>query len=511
MNSIDLLPPPTGSEQAARPLLHRLPPLSLATVGVFLLALFVVAQAAHGFTDPDYWWHFKTGQYIVAHRTIPHVDVFSSTAAGRPWVTHEWLSEAIIYLLVRSGGYGLALAFCTLSSVLSILLLFRLLGKEGVAPLAGLPVAAISAVMIAIFGTVRPQILSWLCFSILIAALYAHRSGRVRRLWGIPLLFLLWANLHLSFLIGLAMLGVYVAALAADQRLNRRPLHVGHPLGVLTLSAAAACLNPNGPRLLLYPLVYLRLQNTANSVIDEWKSPDFHSSGFLPLLAALMVLLAVGLSPRRLDLWALGLGLLTVGLALQSTRYMPVFAIAFVPLAGTALSQRWSWARAGSPAPPSPARSLFHWSLLAFAGLTLIVTFRPGPWSEFQAAPRTEGQLVPVHAVDVIAEQFPDARIFNQYEWGGYLIYRLWPRQRPFIDGRDDLFGQTFANQYFDAWAAKPGWEETLDRYGVNLVIVRGDTSLAGALQTNPTWRLASKDDLAVVYVRAEGSSGAKQ
>jgi hypothetical protein len=502
MSTVDLVPVPTRPRLALPSAIGRLPRLALPTVGLLLLTALIVVQAAHGFTDPDYWWHVKTGEVIVSQRSIPHLDVFSATAAGRPWVTHEWLAEVLIYGLVRAGGYGTALAVFTLSPLLSVLLLARLLDRERVGPRAALPILALSTVIIAIYTTVRPQVLSWLMFSLLLYALYGYRAGRIRRLWALPLLFLVWANLHLSFLVGLAIFGVFVAATAGAQVVARQRIRISHLLLVLVGSVAAACVNPNGVRLLVYPLSYLPLQKTLLPALEEWKSPDFHSLLFAPFLAAIGLLLITGINPKKLDLWSLGLGLLVVALALQSARYVAVFGVAFVPIAGLAMRERWPWAIAQTAESPTPARAALHWALLAAAIGVFALTFRPAAWSQFQGEPRTAGQGVPVDAVNLIQKQFPNAHVFNQYEWGGYLIYRLWPQQRPFIDGRGEMFPPAFLAEYLNTYAVKPGWEGTLDRYGVDLVLIRSDSPLAGALETNPRWRLVHQDELATIYTR---------
>src|SRR5712692_6605405 len=104
---------------AAQPFALRLPNLALPAVGLALLAILIAAQAIHGFTDPDYWWHYKTGEYIATHYALPRVDIFSFPSAGQPWMTHEWLAETLIYALVRIGGYGLALVLFTLSPLVA--------------------------------------------------------------------------------------------------------------------------------------------------------------------------------------------------------------------------------------------------------------------------------------------------------------------------------------------------------------------------------------------------------
>jgi hypothetical protein len=128
-------------------------------------------------------------------------------------------------------------------------------------------------------------------------------------------------------------------------------------------------------------------------------------------------------------------------------------------------------------------------------GLTLaclLVALRPGSTSQLRREPDADPAFLPVESVNFIQMNYPSARIFNQYDWGGYLIYRLWPQNHPFIDGRGEIY------------AVQPGWEQILSRYDVDLVVIRNNTSLAGALESDPGWRLAHQDRISVIYTRNE-------
>ncbi|HTE86157.1 MAG TPA: hypothetical protein VK821_15645 [Dehalococcoidia bacterium] len=506
MSSIDLAPQARPAAVGARPFALRLPLLTLPAVGVALLVVLVIAQAVHGFTDPDFWWHYKTGEYILAQRSLPGVDIFSFPSAGRAWVAHEWLAETLIYALVRSGGYGLSLVVFASSPIFAIVLLYRLQKQEGVAANVALAVTALAALMIAPFTTVRPQVLSWAFFAVLVYVLFAYRAGRINHLWALPAFFAVWANLHLSFVLGLGMFSLFVLSQAGTQWLATRRISVAQPLFVLLASALATCINPDGPRLLLTPLSYLPLQSSfiAPMGLAEWRAPDFHNYLFLPLLGGLMLLLTTGVLDRRHDLWPAGLGVVTAALALLSVRYIPIFAIAFAPAAGLALAARWSRARNRGVAETAPNRAVVHWGLIAIVLACLAVAVRPTPGSQLRREPRANPEFLPVDSVSYIQQNYPNAHIFNQYEWGGYLIYRLWPQNRPFIDGRGEMFAIPFLKDYVRVFAVQPGWQQTLQRYDVDLVIVRNDTSLAGALESSPTWRLAHRDTVSVVYARAE-------
>lgn len=485
-----------------------LPALTLPVIAIAALAVLIIAQAVHGFTDPDFWWHYKTGEYIISSHSIPRADFFSYPSAGRAWIAHEWLAESLIYGLMRLGGYGTALIAFAISPLIAVLALYRLQRVEGVAANVSLATTALAALMMAPFTTVRPQVLSWACFAVLTYALFAYRAGRIHRLWALPLLFALWANLHLSFAVGLGILALFIAAQAASQWLSSRTINIRHPLVILVASTLAACINPNGPRLLLVPFSYLPLQTTLISRLGlaEWQAPDFHNYLFMPLLAGLLLLLAAGVLGSVRDLWPAALTLCTAALALLAVRYIPIFAIAFAPAAGLALTRRFAWARVDRFTAAGGSRTALHWALMAAVLGCLAIAVRPSATTQLHREPPADSAFLPVDSVNFIQQHYPIARMLNQYEWGGYLIYRLWPQNRPFIDGRGEMYALPFLRDYVRVYSVQPGWQQVLSRYDVNLVIVRQDTSLAGALESDPEWQIAHRDNVSVVYTRTERS-----
>jgi hypothetical protein len=482
---------------------------SLQAIGVALLAVLIVAQAARGFTDPDFWWHYKAGQYIAAHHSILRSDVFG-VSSGQSWIAHEWLAEVLLFGLVQAGGYGSALLVFTISPILTIVLLYWLQRREAISATLALGVTALATLMIAPFSTVRPQVLSWLCFVLLVAALFEYRARRINALWALPLLFALWANLHLSFAIGLAILALFVALHTASRLLSSRP--IDRPLA-LTLFACfvASCLNPYGPRLLFVPFRYLPIQSafTAPMRLAEWQTPDFHNRLFLPLLAALLLLLATGLYSRLTDLWPASLVIATAALALLSVRYIPYFAIGFAATVGTSIVQRWPRAAEGHACSAIRGGGAYRWLLAGSAAACLVLALRPGSASAFQHGPDADPRFLPVGSMNFIEQNFPNARLFNQYEWGGYILYHLWPANRPFIDGREEMYPLPYLKDYVRIYSVRSGWQETLQRYGIDLVVVRSDSSLAGALQSSAGWRLAYQDGVSVVYARVNNGTQA--
>jgi len=234
----------------------------------FFLMIFALGVRQSAFIDPDLWWHLQTGQDIVTSRAIPQTDIYSFTKAGSEWVTHEWLSEVLIYLTFQITGWaGLLVVFSTLVALAFYLVYRRCAGKPYVAAIAVLLAAVASSPL---FG-IRPQMLTLLLASIFITLLTQYGAGGpARRLyWMVPMM-LLWVNLHAGYALGLGLLVLYGISFALDRKWNLIPR-----LGLILLACTAVVpLNPNGFRMFSYPLETLRSPSMA-AFIEEWASPDF--------------------------------------------------------------------------------------------------------------------------------------------------------------------------------------------------------------------------------------------
>jgi len=482
-----------------------LPTLDVPTLGAALLYLLFFSFGLLQFTDPDYWWHLSTGRLIVDTGSVPHYDPFSFTAAGSRWIAHEWLSEVIIYRVESAVGYvGNAILF-SFVALAALFVMHRLLLKMGLSPRLALAIVAFGGLISLRYWTVRPQVFTWLLVAVFLHALYLyHRDGK-GRLWHLPLLMLLWANLHAGYVIGLVLLGLWLAAMAAERVLWHERRDLRGPALTLVASFAATAVNPNGLALLTYPLTYLAPGNASFRLISEWQSPDFHQAAHLPLALGIIVLVAVGVIGSGRNLFRLGLALLFTFFALQSSRHQPLFALMFMLVVGDALLERWAWARRRDERPPA-ARGYpaLNWSLLAMAVLVALVMVPQMPTAQVHKAANTGGTpAYPVEGADFIRQQYPEARMFNSFVWGGYLINALYPQQRVFIDGRPDMYGDALVEDYVKVVTIQSGWQGILDRYDVDLVIIERESALATVLRESPAWHSAFSADVEEVFVRA--------
>ncbi len=463
---------------------------------ILFIALFVMATRE--ITDPDFWWHLRTGQYILETGSIPHGDIFSFTNAGRTWVTHEWLSEVLIFALYRLAGFpALILAFAGIIAATLGLVYARCDGKPYSAALAVL-LAALAA---APTWGVRPQMLSLLFTALFLFILTFKRE----KIWLLAPLMILWVNLHSGFALGIVIIAIYLAGEFVERfvspalPLSRAPLL---PLALVLIACLAAVLiNPNGATMYVYPFETLT-SASMQAYIQEWFSPDFHSVEWQPFAWLMLgTFAAMAFSGKRARVSDILL-LVVFGYAgLRSARNVPIFAIIAAPVLAEHLwvcLQERGWARVlQTRGRMARGMVLINWLvlvLIAAAGLTRIVLVLGN-----QAA--AERDKFPAAAVDFLQTQNL-APLYNTYGWGGYLIWRLYPTQHVFIDGRADVYGDTFVEEYLTAWRGGSDWREPLDHYGVRVVLIEPDAPLVSQLQRDGVWQKLYEDKQAVVFAR---------
>jgi len=250
----------------------------------------------------------------------------------------------------------------------------------------------------------------------------------------------------------------------------------------------------------------------ALALIQEWQSPDFHPVSLQPFIwMALALLASVGLSGRRID----GTDLVTVGVftyaALLAGRNIGPFAIVAAPVlsrhVGAIVTRLGS--AAGRSRPPQPdtepkLRPKAVFGVLNAIILALVVAL--AGWKVCLPLGKAfneqvQRETLPVGAVEWIERERPEGRIFNRYRWGGYLIWRLWPEYRVFVDGRTDLYGDRALEDYVEIATAGPRAMELLQAYGVRWAVVRPEDAL-GTLLACEGWELAYQDGVAAVWVR---------
>ncbi len=469
------------------------------------LIVFAFCLPLLGETDPDYWWHLRTGQLIADTGGVPRVDDYSFTVTGQPWISHEWLTDLLIFLVSRQVGYvGVAALFGVVSAA-TIVFVYRTCRHYGAhAPWAAL-LCCWALLMMQPSINARPQMLTMLLLASFAFVLTRHAAGGGRRLWVLPPLLALWVNLHGGYVIGLVFLGLAVVGGVAERLLGRRDQPLGPLVGVTVLATLASGLTPHGLDALRYPLTYVGRENASLQFIAEWRSPDFHQTLVFPFAASLLLALGLGLSGRPLRPTTLFWSVTVAFMALQSVRHIPLYAIVVTPLLAARLTAL-PWERLAATI---RARALGRFAggvsaaflpALLLAVAVLAASAAPGGAWQRDHEPNTAGY--PVGGADYLRATAPRGNLFNEYRWGGYLIGRLYPERRVFIDGRADPFGDALMTRYRDTILARPGWQRLLDEWQITLVLIDKAGPLAHALRDDPAWREVYTGDIERLFVR---------
>ena len=274
---------------------------------------------------------------------------------------------------------------------------------------------------------------------------------------------------------------------------------------IVLLCMPAVLINPQGIRLALFPLQTLG-SYAQQELISEWASPDFHPLDMLPFLALLLAtwssLVFSGQKVAGAE-WLRLLGFTVM--ALRSGRYLGLCAVVAAPILfshGLLVMTRLgiNWGRRPSLAPALHGAPMLNWALL------ILMLFAAGAKASWSLAPQTISQehnkVFPVDAAAHMREADLPPELFNDYGWGGYLIWALYPETLVFIDGRADPFGDALIQDYSQILTARPGWQDLLDEYRVRTALVSAASALAAAMSESKEWQAAYTDHLAAVFVR---------
>lgn len=445
--------------------------------------------------DPDIWWHLRNAELLVHSHSVVYRDVYSFTAAGSPWMNEAWLGELPYYFGWRL--FGIRGLYLVMLGQIELILL----GVFALAWLTSRNVkAAFAASWLAIwlatvsFGP-RTLLSGWICLIAELFLLELFRKGTDRTWWLVPL-FILWTNLHGSWLIGMVLFGVFCISGLVTGTWGRveatrwSPSQLRKLAAVGALSIAGLFLNPYGSRAVFYPFNFAFQQKLNVSHVDEWMSIDFHTLRGKILFLVLATTIVLGLVRKRH--WRLDQVLfLLIGFyaALTYSRFLFLAALLITPLLARELDFL----------PPYDAAIDRPWLniLLIAAIFTGCYYYRPTPDFLWRDTLRD----YPVKALPYLEQLHPRGRVFNDFLWGGYLIWHA--RNIPvFIDSRVDIYeyNGVFAD-YLDAIGIK-NTLAVLDKYEIQYVFFRKESALGYLMLHAPGWQTLYQDETAVLLQR---------
>ena len=492
---------------ASRWLAPSLADILFAALLVWLLLFTIHSDGSAGLLlDSNTGYHIRTGDYILEHGAVPRGDIFSFSKPGQPWFAWEWLSAVLFAAVYGSMGMKGLVVLCGALIALANIVLLRHMVWRGANFLAAIAVMHLVVAASSIHYLARPHLFTLLFLAIALWVIDADRRRPSPWIWILVPLTTLWANMHGGFLALPACLAILAGGSVLEASFGQARRY--------SLLAAACLLasgvNPYGFAVHAHALPYLKTKWILD-LVQEFQSPNFQAPG--AIYFEILLFGGVALAAWLLSQKQIGAALLILAWAhasLTSMRHIPIYGLVCAPLLGREVTGLWDrWARSAKPGSArailgalandhTPGlRRLSVWTPIT---VVLLITLPLG-WKWPVDFP--EGRY-PAAILGKNAELISTSRIFTTDSWADYLTFHFYPRQRIFVDGRSDFFGQEISEDYVQILKGQFGWESHMRRYDLNAALVPSQSALASLLRVNAGWRLVEEDGQAVLFRRTQ-------
>lgn len=443
-------------------------------------------------TDTDVWWHLRIGQWIVEHKAIPHTELFSTFASGKPWAAYSWLFELIVFgLFQKLGLIGIVVYTSTMAVAITVAVhqVVRRLNSDFT---LGVGLTFLAMYTMGRIFTPRPWLLTILFFALEINILMGvRRTGKTRELLWLPLIFAVWTNIHIQFIDGLLVLGIGLTESVAAQRwpVIETKIRLRWMVSIFLACLAATLLNPHGWK--IYKVAYdLVMQVALLPQIMEFSPISFRNLDDWCLVGILLAATVVLSRARRIAFFETMLLALSIVVSFRSQRDIWVLAIAGVAILASVLKELPS----GRIVLRSSAIPLVAVATVSFVSLAFLAAGTNNAGLQL----RLERSL-PVQAVKSIKQRGWQGPLYNDLNWGGFLIWSL--RMPVSMDGRTNVHGSERIVRSYATWSSHPGWDSDPDLLQANLIIAQASAPLVQLLRFQPCLQLAYQDQLAAVFI----------
>ena len=461
--------------------------------------------------DGDLPRHILNGNLILQTWHVPTTDIYSFRTVGFPSIPHEWLSQVIFAISYDLLGLNGIVLLTALIIMLVWVIVFREIFTRSNNLLISLVFILLAAGASQIHVLPRPHIFTYLLTAIWIYFLERSENKKLFTTWILPLLMLLWVNMHGMFVIGIGILGIYIAGdfLNQPSRAWFSSTKAKTLLIVGGLSIVATFLSPSGFHI-WSAIASLGSNSYITSRIPEYQSANFHLPETWPyIFILLLAFLVLARGTTKLS-WTHTLLLMAfTALSLYTSRMIPLFAIVATPIVAGGASQ---WLQSEYPQSRffniernlSRMNSTSNGVIWIFVVvISVAILFIAGKTID----PNHQGNVFsnrffPVEAVTWLQRHPQQGHMFNEFDWGGYLLLKLWPDYQIFMDGHTHIYGEELTKEYERVTNLASGWENILDKYDVTWAIVRANAPLVTALEESNNWTVAYKDETAVILTR---------
>ena len=478
---------------------------AVVTAALYALVLVVtVRPVGEPNYDPDVWWHLRVGQWVVEHQTVTTNDPFSLPGQQKPWVAYSWLYEIGLYGLVQAVGLAGVIVYRAGLSLLIVAAVGSLVRRLEARWLVATGLTAAGTLALAPLMSERPWLLTILFATLTLRAVVELRATERPPwwVWALPVAYVVWANVHVQFVYGLFILALAAVAPLIDTPLNRVSPDASAStaysrgwrrlVGLATVCALGTLINPYGVKLYLVVIEYAT-QPGPFRYVNELRALEFREPTDW-LLLGLSGAACFALGRRKVNAFEV---LLLAGAAFFAFRARrDVWFLALANLYVLATTRPLGERPESKDRLPLPAR-LAVGAALAAVALTLGWARDLSP----AGLQRRVANVFPVEAAEEVRKNGYSGPLYNDFNWGGYLIWAL-PEHPVALDGRTNLHGDERIQRFGRTCCALPGWRDDEDLAAAGVVIVAADSALAEQLRHDGRFEKTHEDRLAVVFVR---------
>jgi len=482
---------------------------------LFFLILFIILifYGSKLLGDADTGYHIRAGEYILENKVVPKNDIFSFIDEPIPWTAHEWLSEVIMAKIHEKYGLSGIVLFYNFLIALSFSMFFYFNKHYSQNIIIVWTLSFIATACTSVHWLARPHVFSFLftiCWYYILDKYDEDYQKNKKIIFVLPIIMVFWVNIHGGFMLGIFLYGVYFLAdiftklfiqndsknKNIEWKKQKKYLFVG------VLITISSLLNPFGYKILFFPFDLLKNKVIMTSIIEFMPTniQIQHSFRYLFFFSFAVMLH----SKKRLELKELFLVLMISYMALYSVRYIAIFPIIILPIVLKRIDfdQQNEWKpfkiidKLGKKLNEEDNYSNgLIYSISAVSILIILINMNYLKYS-------FDIERHPVDALEFLNNEKIKGNMYNNDEFGDYLIYKAYPDYKVFFDGRSDMYGEEHHKKYIKVFKLEYNWEDVIEEYDIKWIFFNADSLLCRYLNEKKDWHLIYADKIAHIYVK---------
>jgi hypothetical protein len=472
----------------------------------FFAVLLVYSSALYFFSlitvDPDLWGHLVFGREIWTSKAIPRVDIYSYTAYGMPWINHEWLSEAVMWVIFDLFGSPGLLAMKMIIGLVAVsaisLVSYHRRSNFFIYSL----VFVLSVFIMSPGFMTRPQLATFLFTPLFFLVIHLYLERKINILWTLPVFMILWANSHGGFLIGAGIVPIIIALEYNEchkKKMDHRHLRSLVLWGIIT--EASLLINPYG----IHLLTFLYRTITLERSITEWAPVSLFDLSYIRLkIFSLFVVAAFFINRDKNRFWEIGIIIVAMLYAFLHQRHTPILAILAAPFLAEKLSGFCS--RTGF----DEMIGLSYFKISLTVALALITAYQLSDTLNRYIKARfniiVDPGVYPTGALNFIKANNIKGNLLVPFDWGEDAVWNLYPENKVSIDGRfDTVYPEDVINDHFNGMRSEDGWNHLLKKYPTDIVLAKRDPFSERMINiSSDGWVYVYSDDISIIFLKDE-------